>query len=154
MKILASVTTIILAILIIISGCKKGSNSTTGSYYMKATIGSSSFDAEGLSQAYLTTSTSAGLNYNYLAGKATDGRLIQITLITSSGTPLAVGTLPLNTGIANADYYPQGLTSSYTYALSGSVTLTQLIPNLVGTFSFLCADSTNITNGSFSIRVQ
>ena len=117
MKIVVSAITILM-LFAIAPSCKKGSNSTTGSYYVKATIDTSSFDAEGLSQATYATSASAGLTSNVISGKAKDGRLIQITIITYTGTPLAVGPTPLNTGAATANYYPKGLDSAYTNATS------------------------------------
>ena len=156
MRKLITITTILLVSVIIMSGCKKSSsssNSSSGSYYMKASIGTYSFDAEGASKAYSGGSSSGGTDYIYIYGKVNDGKTIKITLMTATGVPLTTGTLPIASGNAAAYYYPYGYDSTYTYALSGSVILTAISPNYVGTINFTCADSTQVTNGSFSIKV-
>lgn len=153
MKTLLTITAILFSLLIM-TGCQKGSNGTAGLYYMRAMVNTDSFDAEGVSNSYLTTSSSAGLNYTYLAGKASDGSAIKITLVTNSGIALAVGITPFNTGYAQADFYAKGFAGAYTNAVSGSINLTNISPNLEGTFTFTCADSTRVKNGSFSIKAN
>lgn len=37
-------------------------------------------------------------------------------------------------------------------AIYGTVVVTATSPNIVGTFSFTCADSTKVTNGSFNVK--
>jgi hypothetical protein len=149
MKRFITISTLILC-LAVITGCSK--NSTTNQYYVKATVNGTVFDAEGLSKAFMTTSTSGGLNYTYLAGKADNGQVIRLSLITTTGANLGLGTVSINSGVAAADYYPKGLDSSYTNAQSGTITITTLQPNIEGTFNFICADSTHVLGGTFSIK--
>ena len=147
--------TIILVSVTIITGCSKNSNSTAGLYYMKATISATSFSAEGLSKVYQTSSSSSGLNLTYIFGKSSIGSAIKLILITNSGTALSTGTIPINSGgLAAAYYYPKGLDSAYIIGTAGSIVLTALVPNIQGTFNFTCADSTQVTNGSFSVLAQ
>jgi hypothetical protein len=139
---------------LLIQGCSKSSNTNNNNYYMKATVGSTAFSAQGLSKVYQTSSYSGGINLTYITGKADNGQVIKITLITNSGTSLSTGTIPLNNGAATADYFPKGLDSSYTNTASGAVIITALAPNIQGSFSFTCADSTVVSNGTFSVLAQ
>jgi len=153
MKALVAIA-VIFTLFIVAPGCKKGSNSTLGNYYMKATVSGDTFDAEGLSKAYFSASYSGGINYSYISGKADDGRFIKLTLVANPNIPIVVGTYPINAATATADYYPKGLDSSYSNAVSGSIVLTSIAPNYEGTFNFICADSTHVDNGTFVVRVQ
>ncbi len=127
------------------TGCNK--SSSTPAPFMKATTGTTTFSVSGTSQAFCSTSSSGGIDYIYISGEDANGKKIRIVLIDNSGT----GTIQIGTGNAAAYYYPGGSTTSYTYATSGSVTITSLTPDIAGTFSFTCADSTVVTNGSFSV---
>ena len=149
MKKLLGISAILLA-LIVIASCKK-SNNTTSPYNMKASIGTFSFDAEGQTKANSSGSSSGGISLVYLRGTSTDGKVIKITLISGATWP-GVGTYSVDTAGAACDYYPYGPDSTYTYATTGIVTLTAVTPNYVGTFSFTCADSTQVKNGSFTIQ--
>lgn len=133
------------------TGCKK-SSSTPSPYYMKATIGTYHFDAEGDSKAYLTSSSSGGINLVYINGETTDGKILKLTLVSSSGTISAGTTVAVGAGDAQGYYYPMGIGSSFTYGISGTITISAVSPNYQGTFSFLCADSTVVANGSFLVK--
>lgn len=151
MRTLVTLSTVSMLALFSLQGCKKKDTTTppvvTPAQFMKATVGVNSFSVTGTSQAYSSGSSSGGLNYIYIYGVAANKQSIKITLINNAGT----GTTAIGTGNAAAEYAPYGFDSTYSNAVSGSVTLTALTPNIVGTFNFTCADSTQVTNGSFLV---
>jgi hypothetical protein len=58
-------------------------------------------------------------------------------------------TFPIDTtSVAAADYYSSS--SSYSYATTGQIILTQIVPTIKGTFYFTTADTTAITAGIFT----
>lgn len=67
------------------------------------------------------------------------------------------GTYSINGGnwpSDNEGSYTQYTTSGTytTHAIHGQIIITTPPPNIVGTFHFTCEDSTDITNGAFSIK--
>jgi hypothetical protein len=135
------------------TGCKKdkgantGSTTTTTTAFMSAKIAGIQFSAIGDSVAYSTTSSSGGINYLYIYGKAANGRAIKLTLINYPGT----GSVLMQTGGATGDYYASGFSGSYSHVVSGIVTITSMTPNIVGAFTFFPADSTIIESGNFLV---
>jgi len=147
------ITIIAASLLLIAAACKRGSNSPGVFYTMTATIDSAAFRADGPSKAYITGTAASGLENTDLYGKADDGKVIQLTLMTTPGTPIPRGaSIPVNTAQAMARYYPNGFSGSFILAVAGSITLNAISPNYEGTFSFTCADSTHITGGKFTIK--
>ncbi len=148
-----TIAVIITSLILIASACKRGSNSPGSFYTMTATVDTVAFKADGPSKAYITGSAASGLENTDLYGKADDGKVIQLTLMTTPGTPIPRGaSIPVNTAQAMARYYPNGFTGSFVLAVTGSITLNAIAPNYEGTFSFTCADSTHITAGKFTIK--
>jgi len=152
MRVILSIV-IALAIAITFHSCSKSANTNTAqadSAYMKATIQGLPFSATGASGAYAGSVSSGGVTTLTIYGVAANGQAVTIALINSTGG----GITQFATGNGSADYYPSGgLQGSYSYAVSGSVNISAISPNLVGTFSFKTSDipSETIANGSFSV---
>jgi hypothetical protein len=126
-----------------ISGCKKsGSANNTPAYFVKATINGQPFNATSAMSAM--SGTRITLSGGVAAG-ATPG---YPTIVLSAGNYTGAGTYDL--GIT-ANY--GSLDSSFTstnQVLYGTFTVTAVSPNITGSFSFTCFDSTKVTDGTFS----
>ena len=83
-----------------------------------------------------TTTAGATLTYPYIS-------------LWLNRTSLTTGTFSLDSTQLNN--YAEYITSVSTFKLakSGSITITSISPDVVGTFSFTCTDSTVVTNGKF-----
>ena len=152
MKNIIAITAILFTMLAM-QACDKGSNSPALFYSMNAVVGTDSFNADGPSKAYINGTASGGIEYTDLWGKASNGKVINIRLISSPGVPLPRGaSIPVNNGQVLVYYYPRGFDSSFIYGVYGSVVLSAVSPSYIGTFNFTCADSTQVTNGTFNIK--
>ena len=151
MKLTASIALASLTLLSFVAGCKKDDNTTTTpvapTVYMTAKIGDSTFTAHGDTLASMSTSSSGGITITYLRGNSFAGQTIVMSIIGN----IATGTKSIGTGEASAQFYSTGTSGSYTYATTGTITVTETAPKVKGTFSFNCADSTAVTNGTFSV---
>lgn len=152
MKILSGVLLAIAGIIVMMSlhSCSKTNTNSAAadSAFMKATVQGLAFSAKGAGGAYAGSSTSGGINTLTIYGVSTNGQAITIALNNNAGVGV---TYFASTG-GSAYYYPSGgLLGSYSYAVSGSVTLTQTTPGLKGTFSFVTTDNQTIGAGSFSV---
>jgi hypothetical protein len=150
-QILNLVTVIAVIGLAAFSGCTKISfnlNPTPNSVvpgFMKASINGAPF-ADTSSLVFNISGTQM-----LIAGTDTATNVfVQITLLINSykgaGTYIIPGTgIPVNSCWIDSTEAP-------IYAVYGTVIITATTPNIVGTFSFTCADSTKVTNGSFSAQ--
>lgn len=125
-------------------GCKKSSSnsSTTGSstYYIKATIGSTNFSAAGKDVGATYTTDI----FNFVGNTPT--QMIQLGIF---DTVVTVGSdVPLDNISGVANYFENGSPHASSY---GTIHITSATPNIQGTFSFTCTDSTKVTNGTFSV---
>jgi len=99
-----------------------------------------------------------------LATHTTEGVTLQGTLHYSSGdySNIAVylprgyttGTYNIDTAMTSAHgtYIPHAYDNSINLAVSGTVVVNSVSPNIQGTFTFVCADSTIIEQGNFSMK--
>jgi len=126
------------------TGCKKSSSSS--SYFVKATV----------------NGTPLSLNYGY--GIVNSG-IVDIFGFNGSGTSVTFPEITLvSTNSAAGTYTIDGMTvmaaidSSATSAIGaayGTLTITTSTASVMtGTFSFTCTDSTKVTNGSFTVKVN
>ncbi len=152
MKLTASITLASLALLTLIAGCKKEDKTTTTTaaptIYMTAKVGDSTFTAYGDTLASASYSSSGGMTTTYIRGTSFAGRAIVLNI----NGAISTGTKSIAAGDAAAQFYATGTSGSYTYATSGTITVTETAPKIKGTFSFNCADSTAVTNGTFSVN--
>lgn len=144
--------TLLLALIVIAGSCTKSKNSSTpsavDSSFLKATINGNLLSVTGDTVAYAGGSSSGGTTLLYVYGTIIGGKSIKLSLSNVTGTR----TIALATGDGSAYYYPFGYLASYSYAMSGSVTLTEMTPYIRGTFNFVTADSTVVTGGSFAVK--
>ena len=139
------------------SGCTKKDNSTgttSGSgYKMAASIGSTPFSWD--SCAY-HQSTGGIDTINIINGFRTDsfGYTRYPTIDLYFAGKLAIGTYTLGTisDKSNASYIT-GI-STFNYSVNGSITITAVSPNVVGTFNFNTDTGPSISNGSFTAQIQ
>lgn len=147
------------------SACHKSSNPPP--YFMTATINGSPFSVSNC----VATLDSNTLGYvsvvingaNYTSGSGGSVLIapyitLSISNLTGVGTYIMADTLipPADTlyytvtgQVDSANGLAHSISSRY-----GTITITQLSPNLVGTFSFTGTDSGKVTNGSFTAFVQ
>jgi len=159
-KNLNPVTVIAIIGLAIFSGCTKSSDSLNSNWNLNPTPSMvPGFMKASINGAPFADTSSLGANISgsqmVITGFDTSSFSIgwpQITLLINSykgaGTYIIPGTgTPVN--ICSLDSTPSG---SVAYsAIYGTVTITATTPYIVGTFSFTCADSAKVTNGSFSV---
>jgi len=143
-----SIVLVVVAWFFVIGGCKKNSSTSPDtSNYMKANINGEPFSITGISEVSASSSTSGGIHILYLRAGGSTGQAIRFSLVNLTTT----GTVNLNTTAGAAYYFDSGFSAPYTYATSGTITITSLTPKIAGTFSFTTADSTKITEGSFQM---
>jgi len=134
----------------VISSCKKSISSSLSSgpnAHMSATINGASF-----SGSFCYDTLESGLmeiyGYKYNGGTTTPYPLLGIVI----GVYTGVGTYSLGfVGSALNNYgYIDSSVAATPACQYGTVTITSVSPNLVGTFSFTCPDSTKVTGGTFT----
>ena len=140
MKIYALAVAVLIVSSCAFSGCTKTSDGTSVS--MTATVGSHSFSAVGASVTAKVVS-----NQLSIAGESLSLETITLSLATSTAS---VGTVAIDNKNAFCAYASKP--GAVAAAVSGSVTFTAVSPNLVGTFSVTLNDSTQITNGAFTVQ--
>jgi hypothetical protein len=128
--------------IMIIASCTPGTG-TAGHHITSSSTGSAgSFSSTGSS---VTTSGAAGAKISIL-GMASSGAKMYIILNPYAGV---TGTFPLSdTSNTLCQYNPAGGAAANP-SVHGTVTLTSVTPNIVGTFSFTGRDS-SIFTGSFN----
>ena len=127
--------------------CSFSCNKNNNLGYMTATVNGSTWTAN-----------------ESLATQTTEGVTIQGTLHSSSGDysnvalylprNYSTGTYVFDSNIntAYASYIAHNYDNNISLAHIGTVNVTSVKPNITGTFSFTCTDSTKIENGTFSIK--
>ena len=130
--------------MLMMTGCIKKKD-TPISYTMTANVGGTAYKA-ALCIAFAGSST-----MEIEAETTTSGATITYPYINLwlTGTSFSLGTFSFDSTMARnyAEYIIS--TSSFKIAQSGSITITSVTPNVVGTFSFTCTDGTTITDGKF-----
>jgi len=145
MKKLLTLSAIALMGMALISSCSKSSSSSP-SYSMDATIAGKSFSGTNC------TATISGASLAVDGGVFTSSPVypyltLGIFNYTGTGT-YAIGGTSVNLG---------GVDSSASVVLVsqyGTVTITSVSPNIVGTFSFTCSDSTKVSGGTFTAKIN
>lgn len=147
MKKIFTIAAIALMGLALFSGCSK--SDSTPSYSMKASLGGTSFNSSNcIAATYPGTSfieiygmggTLTAPTFPYVA-------LFLYNYAKTTGTFTIDSTLSTN--------YAEIVTSATTFKLakSGTITITSVSPNIVGTFSFTATDGTAVTGGSFTAK--
>ena len=130
----------------VFSGCSKKSSSP--SYGMKATIGSTAYNAPYC----LASSTSGVLVIDGLGGSATAPTPPYVTIVIPSWTS-AAGTFNLDSTMT-ANYAEYILSDTVArISKTGSVIITSVTStSIAGTFSFSCTDGTAVSSGSFTAK--
>ncbi len=135
--------------LAVFSGCKKSSST---SYSMKATVGSTAFS---VTNSYATLNgTNLAITGN--SGSSTSASSAPyLTIVLSNYTAPGVYAIDttLNVPVVDATWAADMTMADWKYSHTGSVTITSLSSSVVvGTFNFVCADGTTINSGTFSAR--
>lgn len=136
--------------------CKKTGNPAS---YMRAMVNGASFSRNNCVAAIDSAPVSLsifGANYNPNAAPTLYATpLIHLGVFNFKG----VGVYPVTDTLTASSTISAGwanFESSYTVPLSvavyGVVTITSTTPDITGTFSFTCGDSTKVTNGTFSAQ--
>jgi hypothetical protein len=152
------VLSIIVAISFSFHSCSKSNNNngTTDSAYMKAIVNGSAFSTVKPGSTSAQLSQAGGINYVYVNGLDSNGTAIQLTLTNISATgSFAFGNGNASTGSVTAYYFSSGgFNGPSTYANAGSVVITSLSPNIMGTFNFTTTPPNSITvaSGTFSVQ--
>ena len=134
----------ILALSVIITafGCTKTASKTTSGHYVTVTTSGGG--------SFTTTDTTAkawrDATYLGIEGKSTSGALISLGIISAA----TAGTWHFPYPAESATGYYISATSSFVTAAHGSITLTSVSPDLVGTFHFTGIDSA-VYSGSFNV---
>ena len=152
MKNILTILSFALIALTLANGCKKDPKRTTSAHYVTATA------SDGTSVDFTDTLAHAGKNgyppdqYIEVSGWTTDFSTSPRTgfwMYFYTATP---GTYTLDGVLAGA-YYNQVAslpTDSMRNSAHGTVIITAVSPNLTGTISFTCKDST-VVSGSFNV---
>jgi hypothetical protein len=130
-----------------LTACSKKSSSPT--YVMKATVGSTSFNE---SSHVLAIASGGGLIITGSAGTVTTSAPPQITIAIVSWSG-STGTTTFDSTAATGyeEYLPNSSTVSE--SKTGTVTITSVSSTAVsGTFSFTATDGTVVSNGSFTAQ--
>lgn len=112
-------------------------------------------------QAYMHATNAAGAPWTAdqcLATRTTEGVTIEGTY-KGNGANIAIylpknyttGTFTIDTGANSFRASYENNAINFVMASYGTVTLTSLSPNLMGSFSFTCTDSTSVSGGTFSV---
>jgi len=146
MKKLIAITLACSASAVLFFACKKSSSSPTATDTMSATISSKAFTANSISD---NISFSSGDSILYITGLDTvSGHEVVLEVLNYKHS---TGTFPIDsTSVAAADYYSSASLGSYSYATTGQIILSQIVPTIKGTFYFTTADTTVITAGTFT----
>jgi hypothetical protein len=145
MKKFLSLSAVALMGMALISSCSKSSSSTSSSYSMKATVNGAAFN--GTNCIATISGTTLALNGGSYTTATPTYPYFTIGIENYSG----VGTYALNGSTSNI----AGIDSSASSVLAsayGTVTITSVSPNIVGTFSFTLSDSTKVTSGTFTAK--
>jgi hypothetical protein len=140
MKLQALILSVLIVTSFVFSGCTKTSDGATVA--MTATVGSHSFSAVGASVTAKISNGQLGITGISLA--------LESIALSIDTTVASIGTLPIDNKHAFCAYASKP--GAIAAGLSGSITFTAVSPNLVGTFSVVCNDSTQITNGAFTVQ--
>jgi len=138
----------IAAILIVdLDSCKKPSDQLQLS--VRATINGTPFFGSNC------VSTLLGTALFITGGNFSDSTGVPITLptiglIIDTHHPPATGTFVIDTVQYKASL--DSTTYVYLQAVSGSISLTSISPQITGSFYFTCSDSTKIINGTFTAK--
>jgi hypothetical protein len=135
----------ILSIFLIFPACKKADNPPKPLVVgIKATINGLTFTGSNCTSEMLIKSLFI------VGGNFTDSsntNLPNITLIINTNGLVSTGAFPIDENSYKA------LIDSTPYlqlaAVEGTINIISASPDIVGTFSFTCSDSTKVTNGSF-----
>ena len=112
---------------------------------MSATVNGKSFTANTISD---NTSLFANDTILYINGVDTASGDMVILQILSYRRQTGTFTIADSNSTGYATF-THGSTSYYSRATTGQIVLTELSPNIKGTFHFTTADSTVVTNGTF-----
>jgi hypothetical protein len=140
MKYRALIILIVIAITCAGTGCKKSSSAPASTNFMKAKINGQDFNGKSVGSSISGT---------------------RLTLTGSMSASLGYPQIVLSAGVYNGTgMYDLGLTANYgsldssfttsSQIFYGNFTVTATDPNITGTFSFTCFDSTKVTEGTFS----
>ncbi len=147
MKNLPRFSVLFLAIAVLSGACtKKSAPRTTSTYFVSATIsGGSPYYSSGSNVT--TTGTSGGnVKISSYVPVGTSDRQLEFYFIAYPGT---VGTYPLN-GVSQGAIYAGVSPEIGRSAVHGTLTLTSVTPDIIGTYNFTCTDST-LVSGSFDV---
>jgi hypothetical protein len=130
-----------------ISGCSKSSSSGS-STSMKTSLNGVAFSGSDCIDS-VTDSTLFIYGTNFTTSITYPFIEIIITKYTGTGT-YTLGTWGSFGGGPSTMAVIDSSASNAVASLYGTVTITSVSPNLTGTFSFTCTDSTKVTGGSFT----
>ncbi len=145
-------TTALLLCVLLFTGCSpSGGSSPASSYFMKATIGSTTMN--GTSCIATVVSSTLGITGSTVTAGAGGPPQINLTVSNWSG---ATGTFALTTVGSVTNNFGQYISAAGTTAKtsnSGTLTITSVSATEVkGTFNFTCTDGTVVSDGSFDAQ--
>jgi len=127
----------------VVSGCSKSSSSSPAGS-MTATIGNATYNL---------ANCKASLNGDEVAITANNNWDYPYMILQWASNSISTGTFffadSTSKNIAEYFIYPD-----YVVAVSGSVTVTSVSPNVAGTFSFICYNGTWVHNGIFIAEIN
>ena len=126
------------------------------------TLLTSAFSCHKTGQNYMHATNAAGAPWTAnqsMATSTTEGVTIQGTYYGNNATiaiylpkNYTTGTYTIDTGANSAHASYQSNAFAFEMAAYGTVTLTSVSPNIIGTFDFACADSLKVQEGNFSVK--
>ncbi|MCW3122133.1 MAG: hypothetical protein JWQ38_1625 [Flavipsychrobacter sp.] len=143
MKKMSALLVVVMAFLLIFSGCKK--KETKPSYYIRATVGTTDYDvSECIALSSGNTTIIKGANATATSTYSYIGLSLQKTSLLPGDT---IRFVKSPASFANV-YYTSGSSS---VSHTGTVIITEMTGNsLSGTFIFTCTDGTTVTGGIFN----
>ncbi len=129
------------------TGCKKDS-STSPSYSMKATVGSSSFNTSHC----IASAANGGLIITGWTGSSTTATAPMMVIAITSWNQ-GTGTVNFDASMSNGYEEYVASTTTTSLAQTGTVNITSVASNAIsGTFSFTATDGTVVSGGTFTAQ--
>lgn len=125
--------------------CKKSSSGGSPVYPLTATVNGTAFNAQNC--IALATDSSLDIYGGNFKGSIPVYPFVLVSILKYKG----VGTYDLGTNWIAMGYVDSS-NSAQPASLRGTLVITAATPDIIGTFSFACNDSTKVTSGSFKAK--
>jgi hypothetical protein len=136
------VSTVLLAMSLLFGCTKKDQNKTTSGHYLLASVSGSSFSSSG-DLVKINKNEAYPYPYVEVRGYLASGAYVSVWIYSYTG---ALGTFMMAPTVCGGFYKPAGI--DMISSAHGMLTISTATPNLTGSFSFTCVDS-SVISGTF-----